>query len=82
MNFLFQDLKFCDTDHCKFLEQDIESKINNKISPCDDFFTYACGKWNEEYEAKKPFGIIKLRDEEIEQEIQQILGLNSYIVVD
>jgi len=35
----------CDTQECRNVAKEIHLKMNETISPCDDFYEFACGRW-------------------------------------
>ena len=35
----------CLTTKCKYVAKVIQAKLNPRINPCDDFYTFACGGW-------------------------------------
>lgn len=37
----------CKTEECKLLANTIKDSIDDSVDPCDDFYQYACGKWDQ-----------------------------------
>ena len=35
----------CRTNECQAVAKDIHQKMNESVSPCDDFYEFACGRW-------------------------------------
>lgn len=37
--------RVCRTSECQAVAKDIHQKMNESVSPCDDFYEFACGRW-------------------------------------
>ncbi|XP_064476152.1 uncharacterized protein LOC135390072 [Ornithodoros turicata] len=35
----------CTTPECKRMKEDVDALVNHDIHPCDDMYSYVCGKW-------------------------------------
>ena len=43
------DAPFCETETCYNLASDIQRSMNMSIDPCNNFYQYVCGGWQNEY---------------------------------
>lgn len=40
-----EEARVCRTNECHAVAKDIHLKMNESVSPCDDFYEFACGRW-------------------------------------
>ncbi|XP_064472429.1 neprilysin-1-like [Ornithodoros turicata] len=41
-----ENYSFCESTACSVLERVLKNAINQSLQPCDNFYTYICGRWN------------------------------------
>ncbi|KAK2576853.1 hypothetical protein KPH14_005485 [Odynerus spinipes] len=47
--YFFMNRPICNSQKCKEQAKFLNGIINRKVNPCDDFYEYVCGRWEEKY---------------------------------
>ena len=66
----------CETEACKVAAKVITENIDPKADPCDDFYDFACGKFNEHNkipEDKSSVGAFARLQEDVEHRVRDII---------
>jgi len=68
--------RICQSEACREAGLALYESINFTVNPCDDFFEFACGNWNDKHpipDDKSNVGTFNLLDEELTTNMRQIL---------
>ncbi|XP_011169896.1 membrane metallo-endopeptidase-like 1 [Solenopsis invicta] len=67
----------CESEECRKMANTLLRNMNKSVSPCDDFYEYACGRWSEQnpipegYNKWSVFHILQIN--KTDQQVQEIV---------
>lgn len=72
-----ENYKICSSTVCLQRAKEIKASLNQRVNPCNDFYTYACGGWRKKHsipESKSSYGTFNILDDELRATLRDILG--------